>query len=91
MDRLEELDKLIAEDDVKIAAANLRLEALIRKNDERKNERRKICPHPEDKRKRISDYYEGTYNDRAMTQHRITCERCGAVLKSWTETHSWYG
>lgn len=47
------------------------------------------CTHDEVERK--SQYYEGSYYDKASTDYWNVCLLCGARSEITSETHSWYG
>jgi hypothetical protein len=51
--------------------------------------RNELCPHTEVESK--STYYDGSYYDKAYTNHWIECKCCGKKSEITTETHSWYG
>lgn len=47
------------------------------------------CTHDEVERK--SEYYDGSYFDKAHTEYWVVCTLCGAKSERTTEIHSWYG
>lgn len=47
------------------------------------------CTHDEVIKK--SQYYEGSYYDKASTKYWDECVLCGAIINRREETHSWYG
>ena len=50
---------------------------------------RKVCPHTN--KEFTSRYYEGSYLNKAYTEHTTKCADCGTELGQKTETHSYYG
>lgn len=47
------------------------------------------CTHDEVEKK--SEYFGGSYYDKAHTEYWVECTLCGAKSERTTETHSWYG
>jgi hypothetical protein len=47
------------------------------------------CTHDEVERK--SEYYSGSYYDKAHTDYWTVCVLCGTRSERTHETHSWYG
>lgn len=47
------------------------------------------CPHEETEKS--SEYFEGTYFDRAYTTHYEKCTVCGDIIHSYVVAHDWYG
>lgn len=47
------------------------------------------CTHDEVERK--SEYYDGSYYDKAHTEYWTVCKLCGKKSERTTEMHSWYG
>lgn len=47
------------------------------------------CKHPKIVKK--ESYFEGSYYDKAYTDHWNECEICGAKSEVRHESHSWYG
>lgn len=47
------------------------------------------CTHDEVERK--SEYFDGSYYDKAHTEYWVVCTLCGAKSERTTEMHSWYG
>lgn len=47
------------------------------------------CTHDEVEKK--SEYFDGSYYDKAHTEYWVVCKLCGAKSERTTEMHSWYG
>lgn len=47
------------------------------------------CTHDEVERK--SEYYDGSYYDKAHTEYWAVCTLCGKKSERTTKMHSWYG
>jgi len=62
---------------------------LIKKHNEAIKVLLETCTHDEVDRK--SEYYEGSYYDKAYTMYWNECKLCGSKSKKTNETHSWYG
>lgn len=61
----------------------------IKKHSDKLMELLNTCTHEETQES--SEYFEGSYFDRATTTHYTRCVVCGKVMSSHVVTHDWYG
>lgn len=62
---------------------------LIKKHSEELKSLLEDCPHEELEEK--SNYFPGSYYDKAYTSYYNKCKLCGKTSETTYKDHSWYG